>query len=195
MAMVLCALATPAAARASDFEHPASPDTSQQLSPLDVSGPGTTGVDLPGDAGTLVPSAVDEAGNRGIRVRVPYDLPGTPTPTPTPTAAPSTSTLALPDPGLLPHPRTRRARRRRGRGACTDTAAPTSLITGRPRPDSASCASLGTARDEGCAGLRRVSVSVARKVGKAPLPLPAPFGGLRAPAPLRAPALRARPRS
>ena len=131
-----------------------------------VTGPGTV-VTLPGDSGTLVLSAVDEAGNRGIPVRVDYDLPpGSPTPTPGPTAGPAASSpepsatpgdyYGIPAPPGSPTPVP---------GACTDTEAPSSLITGA-RVRKRFVRILGTARDRGCAGLRRVSVSVARKVGK-----------------------------
>ena len=152
MAMVLCALATPAAARASDFEHPASPDTSQQLSPLDVNGPGTTGSTCRATPGrwcrapsTRRATAASRCGSTTTcRATAPRD--------------------ALPDPGLLRDPESA-GLGDAGAAECTDTAAPSSLITGA-RVRRHFVRVLGTARDAGCAGLRRVSVSVARKVGK-----------------------------
>ncbi len=122
-----------------------------------VDGPGAA-VELPGDAGTLVLSAVDEAGNRGIPVRVPYERSTPDEPSPGPSPAPSAGPTPAPAGTGTPGPGP-------GGEGCTDTAAPESLIT-VARVRKRFVRIVGTARDEGCAGLRRVSASVARRVGR-----------------------------
>jgi hypothetical protein len=117
----------------------------------------TRTVTLPGDRGTLVLGATDEAGNRGIPARVPYDrtaapTTGTPTPTPTSIATATATGTASPTATATPPP------------PCGDTAAPIARFTG-VRATRHRVRLRGTARDRGCAGLLRVSATVKRRVG------------------------------
>jgi hypothetical protein len=97
----------------------------------------TRTVTLPEGGGTLALFARDEAGNRGPAARIAFG--------PLPAPAPA------PDPATAPGP-----------AACTDTRAPRSRFTAH----TATTAGLlvrGTARDRGCAALKRVLVAVARR--------------------------------
>ncbi len=131
-----------------------------------VSGPGAV-IDLPGDKGTLVLSAIDEAGNRGIPARVAYDRAAVPpegtaspgpsaTASPAATSSPTPTTTATTTPGPTPTS---------APGTCADRVAPGSTIV-RVRGRRRSVRVNGTARDRGCAGLKRVSAAIKRKVGK-----------------------------